>query len=63
MCGKTFPTYIPRGYDYREITVTCGSTSPDGSPWLCDRCEREHVGRDWRREAIEAGETWGDEDY
>lgn len=63
MCGKAITVYVPRGYDYREITVKCGSTSPSGEPWLCEKCKRIHAGRDWRREAIEAGETWGPEDY
>jgi len=63
MCGTEIEEYIQRGHRTIEITVKCGSTSPDGSPWLCHKCERKHEGRDWRGEAIEAGETWGDEDY
>jgi hypothetical protein len=61
-CGKKMKEYVPRGYDYKEITVRCGSTSPYGSPWLCDKCEEIHGHRDWRREAEEAGEQW-DDDY
>ena len=60
MCGKEIQVYVPRGYGYREITVRC---SPSGEPWLCDKCAELHAGRNWRREAIEAGETWGEEDY
>ena len=63
MCGKEIQVYVPRGYGYREITTRCGATSPSGEPWLCDECAKLHAGRDWRREAIEAGETWGEEDY
>ena len=54
--------FVVRGYSYNEITVRCGSTSPHGSPWLCDACEKLNAGRDWRREATEAGEQW-DDDY
>lgn len=62
-CNKPMQVYVPRGYDYKEITVHCGNTSPYGDPWLCPSCERKYAGRDWRREAIEAGENWGPEDY
>ena len=62
MCGKPMQVCVPRGYSYREYTTRCGGTSPDGSPWLCDACKEIHAGRNWRREAIEAGEQW-DEDY
>jgi hypothetical protein len=60
-CNKPMQVYVPKGWDYREITVQCGNTSPSGYPYLCDECEVRNAGRDWRREAIEAGETW-DED-
>lgn len=65
MCGckKPLQVFVPRGWDYKEITVHCGDTSPEGSPFLCDRCAYVHRDRDWRREAIEAGEAWGPEDY
>jgi hypothetical protein len=53
--------YVPRGWDYREITVRCGNTSPTGEPYLCGDCAKRHAGRDWRREAIEAGEQWEEE--
>lgn len=62
-CGAKIQEFVPRGYSYKEITVRCGSTSPDGSPWQCEKCARLNAGRDWRREAIEAGETWGEDDY
>jgi hypothetical protein len=62
-CGKRIEVTVPTRYSAKTITVKCGSTSPYGSPWLCDKCEEINAGRDWRREAIEAGETWGPEDY
>ena len=61
-CNKEMQEYVPKGYHYVEITVRCGNTSPSGYPWLCEDCARKNAGRDWRREAIEAGEQW-DEDY
>lgn len=61
-CGEKMQEYIQRGYGYKEITVRCGSTSPDGSPWLCERCAKIHAGTDWRREAIMNGENY-DDDY
>jgi hypothetical protein len=62
MCGEKIQVYVQSGWDYKEITVKCGNTSPSGDPWLCDKCEKQHKGRDWRREAEENGEQW-DDDY
>lgn len=61
-CGKEMQEFVERGYHYKEITVRCGNTSPHGSPWLCEKCEKKNAGRDWRREAELNGEQW-DEDY
>ena len=62
MCGKKIEVYVPKGYDYKAIMVSCGSTSPSGNPYLCEQCEKIHAGRDWRREAEEAGERWDELD-
>ena len=62
-CGTKMTEYVPRGYDYKEITVKCGNTSPEGSPWLCEKCEKVYEDVNWRREAELNGETWGEEDY
>lgn len=62
-CNVEMQVWVPKGWDYKEITVNCGNTSPHGSPWLCEKCAEKHAGTDWRREAIEAGETWDEEDY
>ena len=62
-CGKPISVCVQKGWSYKEITVKCGSTSPSGYPDLCPKCERLNAGRDWRREAAEAGEAWGEEDY
>lgn len=61
-CGKDIEVYVERGYDYKAITVKCGNTSPHGSPWLCEECEKKEGHRDWRAEAEAAGERW-DDDY
>ena len=61
-CGKEIQEYVPRGFRYIEITVRCGTTSPDGNPFLCPACEEIHQDVDWRRLAEEAGEQW-DDDY
>ena len=61
-CRKKMEEYIPKGYDYKRITVRCGSTSPTGAPWLCEDCEKVHGHRDWRWEAIMNGENF-DDDY
>jgi hypothetical protein len=62
-CGKKIEVAVPSGYTYKEITVKCGSTSPHGSPWLCEKCHEIHGHRDWRREALLAGEAWDEDDY
>ena len=61
-CGVQISIYVPRGYSYKEVKVKCGSTGLDGYPNFCDKCAIIHAKRDWRREAIEAGEQW-DDDY
>jgi len=57
-CGKDIEVYVERGWHYKPIIVSCGSTSPSGYPWLCDDCEVREGHRDWRHEAEEAGERW-----
>jgi hypothetical protein len=62
-CNIKMTKYVPRGFDYKEITVRCGNTSPTGDPWLCDKCAAVYAHVDWRREAALNGEAWGPEDY
>jgi hypothetical protein len=61
-CNQKMEVSIATRYSGKLITVKCGSTSPEGSPWLCDHCEEAEGHRDWRREAELAGEQW-DDDY
>jgi hypothetical protein len=63
MCGKKMEVSVPKGWDYKQVTVRCGNTSPSGYPWLCAKCEVTHAGRDWRREAAENGERWDEDDW
>jgi hypothetical protein len=62
MCGKDIIVYIEKGFDYKEVTVKCGNTSPSGYPYLCVECIKIHKDRDWNMEALLDGEQW-DEDY
>lgn len=61
-CGKKFQAYVPRGYDVREITVTCGTTSPSGDPWQCDYCARLYQEVHYREDAEMHGERYDEED-
>lgn len=61
-CGKKIEVAVTTKYSAKMITVKCGSTSPYGSPWLCDECEKVQGNTDWRYEAEMAGEQW-DSDY
>ena len=62
-CGLKMTEYVPRGYDYKEITVKCGNTSPDGNPYLCEECELQYTDVNWRREDELNGETWDENGY
>ncbi|OEU68480.1 MAG: hypothetical protein BBJ57_07320 [Desulfobacterales bacterium PC51MH44] len=62
-CNTQIEVSVPTKYHYKEIKSRCGATSPYGDPWLCDKCAKINEGRDWRREAEEAGECWGEDGY
>lgn len=61
-CGKIIEVTVATRYSGKLIKVKCGSCSPYGDPWLCDKCEKKYAGVDWRREAELNGEQW-DDDY
>ena len=61
-CGKKIEIVVPTRFAAKMVTTSCGSTGIDGYPNFCDACEKLYAGRDWRREAIEAGENF-DEEY
>lgn len=62
-CGKVIEAAIPTRFSYKTVKVKCGNTSPDGSPYQCEKCEEQNAGRNWRQEAIENGEAWEENDY
>lgn len=61
-CGKRIVGFYSK-YDGREIYVECGSTSPSGYPYQCEKCERRHAGTDYRRDTIEAGEAFEEDQW
>lgn len=38
-CKKLFPTFVPKGFGYKEVQVKCGTTSYDGGINICPDCE------------------------
>lgn len=38
-CKNTVSQFIPKGFDYKEVELPCGSTSIQGGVLLCDGCE------------------------
>ena len=62
-CHGHVEVWVERGYHGKMIKMKCGSTTPSGYPAFCPPCEKKHEDRDWYREAIMNGETWGEDDY
>jgi hypothetical protein len=42
MCDNEVIQYVPKGWDYKAITMRCGNTSIRGTPLYCDECEAKH---------------------
>lgn len=64
-CGERFETTVPNGYDFKVISVVCGSTSPTGDPWQCDDCSESPDKQpqvSFRQDALEYGESY-EEDW
>ena len=38
-CDNRVNFFVPRGYDYREVAVRCGTTDPHGGRAICDTCQ------------------------
>lgn len=60
-CDNFETYYIPRGYDYREVSTKCGNTKTDGSRAICDSCrnDKRRMAQIDRQEAnIEADNAW-----
>lgn len=43
-CGERIEVSVPTRYSCKIIEVQCGSTSPSGYPWLCEKCEKANEG-------------------
>lgn len=61
-CGKMIEVAVPTRFTHKLVRTKCGSTGYYGYPEFCPKCEKKYEGRDWRREAEDAGEQW-DSDY
>ena len=40
-CYNQVTHYVPRGFGYKEIEMTCGNTSIYGNSILCEECEQK----------------------
>jgi hypothetical protein len=45
ICNNTLVQYVPSGWDYKAITMACGSTSIHGDPLYCEACEERFNAR------------------
>jgi hypothetical protein len=41
-CGEIISVYVPKGWDYKERKVECGSTSHTGGVYQCAECAEKH---------------------
>lgn len=55
-CRKEMTAYVPTKYDYKEVKVKCGNTSPSGYPYQCDECAEKNQHVNWDEEAAANGE-------
>jgi hypothetical protein len=64
MCNKEASYYVPRGYDYKEIKTTCGSTAYQNgyvTTVFCDDCLDDHqvqAEHETRLEAADEDNAW-----
>jgi hypothetical protein len=38
-CKTRVIQYVPKGYDYKAVSLVCGSTGIQGEPLFCEKCE------------------------
>ena len=60
-CDNKVSYHVPSGYDYREVQVKCGNTSPDGSRATCDTCysdPRTRAAIEAHEENVAADNAW-----
>lgn len=53
-CKNTVVMYIPKGYDYRPVTLKCGNTNIYGEQEFCENCEQDSN----HAESIDADNAW-----
>ncbi len=37
-CANPVQVFVPKGWDYKQITMECGQTGIDGEPVRCAAC-------------------------
>ena len=42
-CKNLVSQFIPKGYDYKEIKLPCGSTDIHGGTLLCEECWEKFI--------------------
>ena len=40
-CKNQVSQFVPKGFGYKEVTMTCGNTSIHGTTLLCEECEEK----------------------
>jgi hypothetical protein len=45
ICDNKVSQYVPKGWDYVEVTLKCGNTSIHGTPLYCEQCEAKFAHR------------------
>jgi hypothetical protein len=45
ICDNEVVQYVPKGWDYKAVTLKCGNTSIHGTPLYCDECEAKFAKR------------------
>ena len=41
MCENTVTYYVPKGYDYKEVSGKCGNTGYGGERLICHDCSND----------------------
>lgn len=60
-CENTITYYVPRGYAFREVEVTCGTTDPHGNRAQCEECLNSRAAREENARILansEADNAW-----
>tara|TARA_R100001377_G_C3140991_1_gene92653 strand:+ start:509 stop:724 length:216 start_codon:yes stop_codon:yes gene_type:complete len=60
-CTNEVSFHVPAGYDYREVFVKCGNTTPRGGRAVCQECAsspREMLAIADHEENVAADNAW-----